>query len=236
MVEPLVERRHSGRGRIFRRENSKFYFTGYDAHTKDTGFTVGLQGIDMAKADEIEKVILETLEEIAENGFENDRVTAILNRTELSLKKLKDEFGWKLIMSLTSGWNHVHDPLALLSINPILDKFKEDLKDDTFLTKKVQQHFVENKHRFTLTMSPQNDYLENQQKQLKDLEDELVSKLSAEERQKAIEQGKELERMQSSKDSEETLSCLPTLTLSDIPLSLPSYGGISQVSDAFHFE
>ena len=36
--------------------------------------------------------------------------------------------------------------------------------------------------------------------------------------------------MQSTKDSEETLACLPTLTLADIPHSLPQYDGVSQIS------
>lgn len=204
-------------------------FSGYDGHTKDTAFTVGLQGIEMDKAETIENVMLDTFEDIAKTGFESQRVQAILNRTELSLKKQKNEFGWSLIMSLTSGWNHVEDPLTLLSINPILEKFKSDIHDENFLKNKVQEHFLNNQHRLTLTMSPKKDFLEQQQKQLNDLETNLVTKLSPNERQKAIEQGQKLSEMQSAKDSEETMACLPTLTLSDIPLTLPNFGGISDI-------
>ena len=88
--------------------------SGYDSHTKDTAFTIGLQGISMEKADEIENVVLNTFEKAAETGFEADRIQAILNKMELSLKKQKNNFGWSLIMSLTPGWNHVDDPLTLL--------------------------------------------------------------------------------------------------------------------------
>ena len=42
--------------------------SGYDSHTKDTAFTIGLQGISMEKADEIENVVLETLEKVVKNG------------------------------------------------------------------------------------------------------------------------------------------------------------------------
>ena len=57
-----------------------------------------------------------------------------------------------------------------------------------------------------------------------------VFRLTDEQRAQAIEQGEILEKMQSTKDSEETLACLPTLTLADIPHSLPQYDGVSQIS------
>ena len=204
--------------------------SGYDTHTKDTAFTIGLQGISMEKADEIETIVLDTFERAAETGFEEDRIQAILNRTELSLKKQKNNFGWSLILNLTPGWNHVDDPLTLLSLNSILDRFREDIKDKQFLSRKIKEHFLNNNHRLTLTMSPKSDYLAQQQEQLDELEANLVSKLSEQERAQAIEQGKILEEMQSKKDSEEVLSCLPTLTLDDIPHSLPKYDGVSQIS------
>ena len=184
----------------------------------------------MDKVDDIENIILNTLEKAAEEGFEEDRIQAILNRMELSLKKEKNNFGWSLIMSLTPGWNHVDDPLSLLSLNSILDRFREDIKDEHFLGKKIKEHFLLNNHRLTLTMSPKSDYLVQQQKHLDQLEADLVAKLSDQDRAKIIEQGQLLEKAQSTKDSEESLSCLPTLTLADIPHSLPKYDGVSQVS------
>ena len=57
-----------------------------------------------------------------------------------------------------------------------------------------------------------------------------IFRLSDEQRAQAIEQGEVLEKMQSTKDSEETLACLPTLTLADIPHTLPQYDGVSQIS------
>ena len=143
----------------------------------------------MANADNIESVIMKTFTEASETGFESDRVQAILNQTELSLKKQKDDFGWRMIMNLTHGWNHVSNPLDLLTINPILDRFRQDIQNPSFLKNKVKEYFVGNQHRLTLTMSPKEDYLEKQEEVLQNLEDSLVKKLSPEARNKAIEQG-----------------------------------------------
>ena len=138
----------------------------------------------MDKADDIEKVIIETLIEASEQGFEDDRIQAILNGIELSLKKQKDNFGWGLIMTLTHGWNHVTDPLTLLSVNPILDKFRNDIQDKSFLKNKVKEYLVENNHRLTLTMAPAEGYLEDEEKELQKLENSLVENLTPEERTK----------------------------------------------------
>ena len=72
-------------------------------------------------------------------------------------------------------------------------------------------------------MSPKGDFLTQQQKVLDDLEENLVEQLDAVGRQKAIEQGQLLEKMQSAKDEEETIACLPTLRLSDIAPTLPEH-------------
>ena len=211
--------------------NGLLLFSGYDAYTRDTGFTIAVQGIEMDRADDIEQTIYQTLDQAAQDGFDMDRIQAILNRTELSLKKQVDDFGWKMIMSLTSGWNHVSDPLLLLQINPILDRFKADLENgDQFLRSKIRQYFLENNHRLTLTMSPKADFLTEQQKVLDNLEENLVEQLDAEGRQKAIEQGQLLEKMQSAKDEEEAIACLPTLRLSDIAHTLPEYSGLENIS------
>ena len=79
-------------------------------------------------------------------------------------------------------------------------------------------------------MSPKTEYLEEQKAKLDALEADLVRNLSDKDREMVIEQGRQLEEMQSVKDCEEKLSCLPTLTLADIPDELPKYGGVSTVT------
>ena len=96
-----------------------------------------IKGINMDKVDQLEEVIMNTFAEAADQGFEFDRVQAILNRTELSLKKQVNDFGWNIIMNLTHGWNHVSNPLTLLEINPILEKFQNDIQNESFLKDKV---------------------------------------------------------------------------------------------------
>ena len=100
----------------------------------------------MEKVDQLEEVIMNTFAEAADQGFEFDRVQAILNRTELSLKKQVNDFGWNIIMNLTHGWNHVSNPLTLLEINPILEKFQNDIQNKSFLKDKVSSILLTKMH------------------------------------------------------------------------------------------
>ena len=65
----------------------KIFFKGYESSLRDSIFSVGLQGISMENTDLIEATIKKTLDDVAKTGFEDDRIQAILHRTELSLKK-----------------------------------------------------------------------------------------------------------------------------------------------------
>ena len=79
-------------------------------------------------------------------------------------------------------------------------------------------------------MAPKEDYLEVQEEVLKNLENSLVQNLNPEDRIKSIDQGKLLEQMQSEKETENELKCLPTLTINDIPMTLPKQEGVNEVT------
>ena len=79
-------------------------------------------------------------------------------------------------------------------------------------------------------MAPKEDYLEVQEEVLKNLENSLVQNLNPEDRIKSIDQGKLLEQMQSEKETETELKCLPTLTINDIPMTLPKQEGVNEVT------
>ena len=79
-------------------------------------------------------------------------------------------------------------------------------------------------------MAPKEDYLKVQEDVLKNLENSLVQNLNPEDRIKSIDQGKLLEQMQSEKETENELKCLPTLTINDIPMTLPKQEGVNEVT------
>ena len=191
--------------------------TGFDNHTKDTLFAVGLQGVETSNLEAVEKAIQETFLSVVQKGFEKDRIEAILHRTELSLKnKSSNNFGVNMIMGLTPLWNHNDAlcPLENMEINAKVEKFRKSMESDPkYLEKMVEKFFVNNSHKLTMSMSPDPEYNEKQQKELDAIEKTLVDRLTDSDKERLTNEGKELEAAQA---AIEDISALPTLKITDI--------------------
>lgn len=193
--------------------------TGYSGHTKNTTFTIGLQGIKNLATDSTLIVIEQTFHEAKKDGFPKERIDAILHGIELSLKHQTPRFGLGLAMNLAPFWNQDGDPIKSLAIYEAIDKLKLCLAEDPhFFQNKIDQYFIKNKHKYTLTMSPKADFEEK----LKTQEAELLSKftvsLTESDKEKIFELGQALANKQ---NAVEDLTCLPTLRTSDISRSVP---------------
>ncbi|KAL3855313.1 hypothetical protein ACJMK2_014529 [Sinanodonta woodiana] len=187
---------------------------GYNGYTKESSFSVGLQGIHPNDVEKVEKIIYDTIDKVIQEGFDSSRVAALLHRIELSQKHQSANFGLGIAMSIASCWNHDGDPSEMLKINQEVTLFKEKLKTDPqFLQKKVQQYLKDNPHRLTLKMSPDEKYEEKRQQREADKLRSFVNSLTEVDKEKIYERGLELLKIQT---AEEDLSCLPTLRVAEI--------------------
>lgn len=60
--------------------------TGYDPHSKQATFGVGLQGIRKSDIPKVKQIIQDTLKEASEKGFDPVRIESLLHQTELAAK------------------------------------------------------------------------------------------------------------------------------------------------------
>lgn len=187
--------------------------TGYDAHTRDTTFSVGLQGINKKDFDKVEQIIYNTLEECVQFGFDDGNIENILHGAELSVKHQGANFGLNLLFSVAPLWNHDGDLANALSISEHISKFRKSLQDKYYLQKVVDEYFKSNNHRFVLTMSPDTEYEEKQKEKEVRLLKSKLSEMSEQNLQDVYKIGIELREEQNRK---EDLSCLPSLKISDI--------------------
>ncbi|KAK7070004.1 Presequence protease, mitochondrial [Halocaridina rubra] len=195
-------------------------FAGYNGHTRNTTFAIGLQGMKEEDVDRVKSAIDDTFKGLAETGFPSERIEAILHSIELSLKHQSSSFGLGLAMALAPLWNLDTDPVDALQINRNIEHFRKCLAENpNFLQEKIKKYFISNKHKFTLTMSPQSNY----EAQLLEAENLLlqtrVTSLSDNDKAKIWEQGQTLRQKQ---DVEEDISCLPTFKVSDISRNITS--------------
>uniref|UniRef100_H3CRB7 Presequence protease, mitochondrial n=1 Tax=Tetraodon nigroviridis TaxID=99883 RepID=H3CRB7_TETNG len=204
---------------------------GYDGSTKEASFSIGLQGIAEEDAERVKQLISQTIDDVIENGFDEEQIETLLHKIEVQMKHQSTNFGLSLASYIASSWNHDGDPVELLQINASVSEFRRALKENPrFLQETVRHYFKENTHRLTLSMSPDEAYME---KQLKAEEEKLQRKLRclSEADRKEIH-GKGLELLAAQSRTEDA-SCLPALQVSDVaptipitPVQMSSAGGV----------
>lgn len=187
---------------------------GFDSHTRNTTFTIGLQGIIAEDVDKIIEVIDQTIDTVIEEGFPKERIESTLHGIELSLKHQSSNFGLGVAMALTPLWNHGGDPINGLEFNQSMSKLKLSLKENPkFLQDKLVEHFKKNNHKYIQTMSPKLGYEEELKKAEENLLEERLNNLTDSDKQSIWEIGQILDSKQ---NEEEDLSSLPTLKVEDI--------------------
>ncbi|XP_019848663.1 PREDICTED: presequence protease, mitochondrial-like isoform X1 [Amphimedon queenslandica] len=193
--------------------------TGYNDGTKDSYFSVGLQGISTEDAEKVKQIITETFHKVYQEGFPEERVKAILHQVEIGLKHQSSNFGLALLMHFITPWIHGASPTSLLQINQNVENFKDHMANDpNYLKEKIKEYFIDNKHNLTLVMSPDVEYNKKQ----KELEEEklrlLVSSLSEDDKQRVYDEGLQLQEDQ---NKHQTSDCLPSLSVADVDKTTP---------------
>jgi presequence protease len=190
--------------------------TGFCAENKDTMFACGLKDIAKDSPDKVEKTILNTLSDLAENGIDKELIDAALHQIEFSIKEVTNHphpYGLKLLISLSGTWFHGGDTLGVLEIDNDLKKLGKQLKNKGFLESKIKEYFLDNQHRVLFTLEPDKKIEEKQNNEIKEKLLNIKKFLSDKEIDKIK---KDALSINSESEEKEDISCLPTLELSDI--------------------
>ncbi|MCK5826465.1 MAG: insulinase family protein [Desulfuromusa sp.] len=191
--------------------------TGYHDDNRTTYFAVGLQGTDPEQVEPIEKLILETLEQVADQGFSAERIDAAIHRMEFSTREVTGDsypYSLLLLMRLIGPWIHGGDPLAALNFEENLNRLRQKLAEGDFFAELIRNNLLNNSHRVTLLLQPDTNLGPEQEAATRAKLTEIEQQLSETEKQQLVAQAREL---QAAQEAPEDLSCLPTLEISDIP-------------------
>ncbi|MCG8316793.1 MAG: insulinase family protein [Pseudomonadales bacterium] len=180
-------------------------------------FMCGLEGSSPQAADELEARIYKLFEELSVTGVPQEHLEASLHQLELSQREVGGDhypYGLQLIMSAISPAMHRGDPIALLNLDPVLEKLRADIKDPAFIKTLIKSQLLQNQHRIRLVLVP-DDTLENTKaEEVRQRLDTVQQQLSTEEKQGIIDQSKALLERQAQEDD---ISVLPKVGIEDVP-------------------
>lgn len=194
---------------------------GFHDDYRTTCFAVGLQGTDGDKADEIEKLILDSLQQIVEQGFASERIDAAIHRLELGNREVGGDsypYSISLMFRILGPWLHCNDPISALQLDDNLALLRQKLDEGPFFENLIKTWLLNNTHRITLSLTPDPQLGPQMEQQEVHRLQEIQKTLNDQDKEQIISQAKQL---QESQEGTENLDCLPTLTMADIDPTEP---------------
>ncbi|MGB0942488.1 MAG: insulinase family protein [Marinomonas sp.] len=196
---------------------------GLEDSNKEMSFMCGLEGVRKEDNAKVEKLVLDTLEQIAEEGVAQEMVEAMLHQLELHQREIGGDsypYGLQIILSGLSTAVHEGDVIAQLDVEPVIRELRERIQSPGYIGQLIKDLLLSNAHRVTLTLSPDTE-LEGRRNQAElDRLALIKASLSDQDKQDVIDLSLALQARQSQVDD---MSILPKVGLEDVPAELPSY-------------
>ncbi len=194
---------------------------GLEDSNREIVFICGIEGSEPDKAQALQDLVLNVIEDVANNGVPQEQVEAVLHQLELHQREIGGDsypYGLQLILAGLSAATHRGDPIAALNLEPAIKKLREEINDPDFIKNLARKLLLENNHRVRLTMKPDPKLSEKRDAAEAARLAAIKAEMSDDEKSIIVKLAKALEDRQNKKDDE---SILPKVGLEDIPHSIP---------------
>lgn len=193
---------------------------GLESSFREMSFMAGLEGCAAGAAEQVERLIVETLEQVAREGVPTEQVEAALHQLELDQREITGgsyPYGLQLILAGLPAAIHRGDPVAMLDLDPVLASLREAIRDPGFIPGLARELLLDNPHRVTLTLVPDPELEVRksaaEQRRLARIRDSLEQGDKA----RIIERSRLLKERQMQVDDPEIL---PKVGLEDVPAEM----------------
>ena len=193
--------------------------TGLEADHKELVFAAGLEGVGSNKQIEVEKLILDCLKDVVSKGISEELVQSSLHQLEIKQREITGSgmpYGLQIMLSCLPACIHNDDPLKVLDLDSSFDVIKENLKEERYIEKLIEEKIVNNQHRINYCLAPDINFNSKKEKKIQEKISEKSKNLSSNDKKRIIELAKNLKARQEKSDNPEIL---PKVTKEDIPKS-----------------
>jgi Zn-dependent M16 (insulinase) family peptidase len=199
---------------------------GMEVELRQSYFSVGLKGMQadengvLLHGAELEGLILDTLDGLAQDGIDPDTVAASMNTIEFRLRENNTGAfprGLLLMLRALTAWLYGGNPMAPLAFEAPLKAIKERLATgEAYFEALIRKYFLENPHRTTVVMQPAPGLNQRQEAAERKKLARVKDHMSQDELQAVMENTQRLKRLQETPDPPQALASLPRLGLQDL--------------------
>lgn len=191
--------------------------TGLDQQPGKNLFSIGLDGISEETIPKLKDTIFEVLNNVANNGFPQEQLDAIINQVELSNREVQPQFGLELTHRLFPRVFNDSNFVKLIDSEKRLEDFRAKYLSNPEIFQQLIKDQLLSKPYFEFIMKPAEDYESNLEKQESERLNNLVESLSDAEKKEIYSSTKAQEdKILDVAEEEKLIETLPTLTVDDI--------------------
>ena len=194
---------------------------GLEDSMREMVFCCGVEGSEADNAQAVEKLVLDVLIDVAENGVPQERVEAVLHQLELHQREVSGDgfpYGLQLILQALGSATHYSDPIAVLNLEPVIAGLREKIQDPDYIRQLTKKLLLDNKHRVSLVMAPDKTLSSQRTEAEAARLAHAKSLLNEEEKQAIVTLASDLAERQQQTDDE---SILPKVELTDVATDFP---------------
>lgn len=188
--------------------------------------------------DECRKVVRETLEKVAEDGFDKERLEAIINRNEFSARELNTSSpkGLCYFYQILRQWLYGKDPLPALDLTATCRRLREGVANGWF-EKIVRKQILANGHKVEITLTPDAGLAKAKGDEVKHALRQKRDAMSAEELTGVTNEVRRLKEYQSRPDAKEDIEKIPRLTSRELARKgIPACGKMKEADGTTYIQ
>lgn len=193
---------------------------GFEEGLRQMFYSTGIKGVAPQNLAAAEELILNTLQNLAQTGFDPETVAASLNTVEFRLREQNTgrfPRGLSLMLQALSLWLYDLNPLEALAFEQPLNEIKRKLEaGEAYFENLIRTHLLNNPHRSTVHLLPDPEEGARRAADEAARLQQIQATLTPEALQAIATAAEELKQRQNTPDTPETLASIPSLKLSDL--------------------
>ena len=190
----------------------------YEADLRNGSWSVGLRGANAENAEEIERLILDVLTRVAENGLDRDLIEASFNELEFSGREVVPSFPVTLLGRANCSWYSDGNPLDGLRYVALLGEARTRWeREPRVFEDLIRKWLLDNPHRLRLVCRPSNTLAAEREQALADTLRTRKQSMSSDQIDEVVRAARQLRSDQEAPDAPEAIAKLPRLAVRDIP-------------------
>ncbi|MGE3955029.1 MAG: insulinase family protein [Parachlamydiales bacterium] len=200
-------------------------FSFFEPDLLDVPLCIGTRGTPPGKGEALERLILEELRKIAEEGSGNRLVEGAIHQLEFDRLEIAGEgepYGLTLFERTVPLLLHGGDPKDGLEIHTLFQRLRERFADPGYLGLLIHRYLLDNPHRVRLDMVPDPKLDEEEEEEEGKRLKEIQAGISAEALEKLREEGERLTHFQEEQEGAD-LEILPKIEIGQIPREVVDY-------------